>query len=519
MSSNNTKKNLEMFPEFKFSVSRSHNDSLIEDVPSNTPQKDLFLNLKPQLNANNLLLNINTSNISPNKYSFDPRLFINGYNSGNKNSNSGFVQEKMNNNSLIYFNSTKKEKKLLAKKRKLFKYILSSEKKITKTNIEIKNKSLKNLDINITQICLHRYHLLNLNFIDNKNSKLHIKNISFSNKIVKFIKRKFPFFNLIAGMTDKSNKEIKNKNINLDKINLTMNELKENNLDYFPNENNCEKLLKNYCDEMQNILDKIKNDCIAKKKIIYISKNILLLELLIRNWNLFTTYLINKYAQENKPENNNNNQGNFPLGKFILFSTKQGIPSATKKFFSENLPENHSTTKKENILVLNGNNNILSVNKQKSTLFKAKIPSSNEYKCDFCERVFKNGQALGGHISQSHPKQSYKYKQKIEIRNKRTKRRELLYKARKQLFNAYNIDLDYLLQNKRKNEIKNFIKIHKAEYKKELISLKNDNNNSIILSNEIKEENINDNNNNNSEISNNIDIDINTSPKEKINKI
>ena len=465
---------------------------------------------------NNLLLNLNPSNISPNKYSFDPRLFINGYNSGNKNSNSGFVQEKMNNNSLIYFNSTKKEKKLIGKKRKLFKYILSSEKKITKKNIEIKNMSLKNIDINITQICLHRYHLLNLNFIDNKNSKLHIKNISFSNKIVKFIKRKFPFFNLIAGMTDKSNKEIKNKNINLDKINLTMKELKENNLDYFPNENNCEKLLKYYCDEMQNILDKIKNDCLAKKKIIYISKNILLLELLIRNWNLFTTYLINKYSKENKIENNNSNQDNFSLGKFILFSTKQAIPLATKKFFAENLPENHTTTtKKENLLVLNENHNISSLIKQKTTLFKAKIASSNEYKCDFCERVFKNGQALGGHISQSHPKKSNKYKQKIEIRNKRTKRRELLYKARRQLFKAYNIDLDYLLQNKRKNEIKNFIKIHKAEYKKELISLKNDSNSSINLSNAIKEENINENNDNNSDISNNIDIDINTSFKEK----
>ena len=515
MSSNNTKK--EMFPEFKFPLSRSHNNSLIEEVSSNTPQKDLFLNLKPQANMSNLLLNINASNISTNKYSFDPRLFINEYNSGNKNSNSGFVQEKMNNNSLIYFNSTKKEKKLIGKKRKLFKYILSSEKKITKKNIEIKNMSLNNIDINITQICLHRYHLLNLYLIGNNNIKSNIKNISFSDKTIKFIKKKFPFFSLIAGITDKINEEKMKKDINLDKINLTLNELRENNLDYFPNENNCEKLLKNYCDEMQNILNKIKTDCLAKKKIIYISRNILLLELLIRNWNLFTTYLINKYSKENKIGNNNNNQDNFSLGKFILFSTKQTIPLATKKFFAENLPENHTTTtKKENLLVLNdNNNNISSITKQKTTLFKAKIPSSNEYKCDFCERVFKNGQALGGHISQSHPKQSNKYKQKIEIRNKRTKRRELLYKARRQLFNAYNIDLDYLLQNKRKNEIKNFIKIHKAEYKKELIALKNDNNSNHILSNVIKTEIINENNDNNSDISNNIDIDINTSFKEK----
>ena len=199
MSSNNTKKNNEMFPEFKFQLSHSHNNSLIEEISSNTPQKDLFFNLKPQINMNNLLLNLNASNISPNKYSFDPRLFINGYNSGNKNSNSGFAQEKMNNNSLINSISTKKEKKLIGKKRKLFKYILSSEKKITEKNIEIKSMNLNNIDINITQICLHRYHLLNLYLIENNNSKFKIKNISFSDKTIKFIKKKFPFFNLIPG--------------------------------------------------------------------------------------------------------------------------------------------------------------------------------------------------------------------------------------------------------------------------------------------------------------------------------
>ena len=169
MSSNDTKKNFEIFPEFKFPMNQSHNNSLIEELPSNTPHKDIFLQLKPQMNMNNLLLNINTSNISPNKYLFDPRLFINGYNSGNKNSNSGFAQDKMNSNSLIYFNnSTNKDKKLIGKKRKLFKYILSSEKKgQNRNNINIKNTNVKNINVNITQICLHRYHLLNLHLIDN----------------------------------------------------------------------------------------------------------------------------------------------------------------------------------------------------------------------------------------------------------------------------------------------------------------------------------------------------------------
>ena len=144
---------------------------------------------------------------------------------------------------------------------------------------------------------------------------------------------------------------------------------------------------------MQNSLEKIKNNYINKKNLIYTTKNILLLELLIRNFNLFTNYINKKYIQ--------NTQDNSPINKFILFSTKQSLPLPNKNFL-ENLAENNaSTTKKINI-----EDNNTSINKQRTTIFKAKIPMSNAYKCDFCERVFKNGQALGGHISQSHPKQS-----------------------------------------------------------------------------------------------------------------
>ena len=485
MSSNETNKNCLVYPEFKFPISRSLNNSLIDDLPSHTPQKDIFLHLKPQMNMNNLLLNINTSNISPNKYSFDPRLFINDYNSANKNSNSEFGQEKMNVNSLLFFNSHKKEKKFMGKKRK-FKFILSSEKKMKDIGI----KTQKNKNINIKQICLHGYHLLNLYLFEN-NNEYNIKNISFPKKLMKLLTKKFHYFNLITA----KNNNISNKEYNLEKINLTSNEIKQNNFDYFQGETNCDKILKNFCEEMQNELEKIKSNYLSKKKFIYITKNILLLELLIRDCNLFTNYLLKKINQ-----NNTDN-------KLVLFSTKQSLPLPNKKFL-ENLAENSTTTKK---IILSNENNIL-INKQKTALFRAKIPNENKYKCDFCERIFKNGQALGGHISQSHPKQSYKYKQKIEIRNSRTDRRELLYEARRRLFKAYNIDLNYLLKNKRKTEIKNFIKLHKIEYKKELSSLKN----GIKYGNNINSQVIKESNNseiNNSEISNNIDIDINTTQK------
>ena len=134
MSNNDINKNFSVFTEFKCPINHSLSNSLIEDIVSNTPRKDLFFHFKPQMNMNNILLNMNNvphllmSDLkSPNKLSslsikkkediFEPSLFINGYNSSNKNyNNSEFDQEKINSN--LYFNSIKKkvEKKCLGKK-------------------------------------------------------------------------------------------------------------------------------------------------------------------------------------------------------------------------------------------------------------------------------------------------------------------------------------------------------------------------------------------------------------------
>jgi hypothetical protein len=148
-------------------MNQSINNSLREDITSNTPHKDLFFHLKPQMNLNNFLFNMNNiphllmSDLkSPNKFSsvtlkkkediFDPSLFINGYNSTNKN-NSEIEPDKNNFN--LYFNSNKKDEKKILGKKRLFKYILSSEKKIKKEN---------NINININEVNLHGYHLINI---------------------------------------------------------------------------------------------------------------------------------------------------------------------------------------------------------------------------------------------------------------------------------------------------------------------------------------------------------------------
>ena len=494
MSNNDINKNFPVFTEFKYPVIHSANNSLIEELISNTPRKDLIFHFKPQMNMNNILLNMNNfpqllmSDLkSPNKFSslslrkkediFDPSLFINGYNSSNKNNNnSEFDQEKINSN--LYFNSKKKtaKKKLLGKKR-LFKYILSSEKKI-------KNEGNKNIDI--TQISLHGYHLINLQIIENI---YEIKNHNIPKTLIKLLNKKYKYFKLLH----LNNSYSKNKEYNLDKINLTLMELQENNLDYYKKETDSINIIKNYCDDMNKEIEKIKNNYINKKRIIFVTKSILLLELLIRNCNLFTNYILKKINQNQINDNNKNTNiyinntnansqkisqlSNTITPKFILIPPKPSIQNINNKPFINSLPENNNSTSKKTLLGNTNTNsknlteNNIFINKQK-TLFRAKIPLMNTYKCDFCDRVFKNGQALGGHISQSHPKQSNKYKQKIEIRNSRTDRRELLYEAKRRLFKSYHIDYEYLLKNKRKNEIKMFTKVHKNEYKKELLYLK-----------------------------------------------
>ena len=125
MSNKDINKNFPVFTEFKYPINQSINNSLIEDIASNTPHKDLFFHIKPQMNMNNILYNMNNvshllmSDLkSPNKYSslslkkkedvFDPSLFMNGYNSSNKNNNNSEIeQEKIN--SKLYFNSQKKD--------------------------------------------------------------------------------------------------------------------------------------------------------------------------------------------------------------------------------------------------------------------------------------------------------------------------------------------------------------------------------------------------------------------------
>jgi len=95
------------------------------------------------------------------------------------------------------------------------------------------------------------------------------------------------------------------------------------------------------------------------------------------------------------------------------------------------------------------------------------------YKCDHCDAFYYTGQALGGHMSRTHPNLSLKYKMKKIVRDRRENQRNVLTEARKELLNKYNLDYEDMKNDKiKKHILKSFIKEHCLEYKEIVKRLK-----------------------------------------------
>ena len=94
----------------------------------------------------------------------------------------------------------------------------------------------------------------------------------------------------------------------------------------------------------------------------------------------------------------------------------------------------------------------------------SKFKKSSTYQCPFCLKCFEKGQGLGGHMSRHHPKQSEKYKEKMQIREKRTHKRILLMEIKTKFFALYNKNYKELLARGAKQEIHAFLMEHKLEY-------------------------------------------------------
>ena len=109
------------------------------------------------------------------------------------------------------------------------------------------------------------------------------------------------------------------------------------------------------------------------------------------------------------------------------------------------------------------------VKKVKNTKFEKK----KNFRCEVCKDFFYNGQALGGHMSRTHPRTSEKYNKKKQIRNNRTVFRTALKDAKTELLLRYNLSYKKLMVNKEsKNKIKSMLELNKLEYKSILTDIR-----------------------------------------------
>ena len=145
----------------------------------------------------------------------------------------------------------------------------------------------------------------------------------------------------------------------------------------------------------------------------------------------------------------------------------------------------------DNIIKLNmnnNNNNYIINNKNKknnnknNNILKKPIKNNKNYNgekiyyCNFCNLKFINPQSLGGHMSRLHKYKSEKFLKKKETRNRREPLRNLLYLAKKILFeNFYEFreNIDYETFKKTK-QFKKIIKELILKYKKEYKQIKNE---------------------------------------------
>lgn len=92
---------------------------------------------------------------------------------------------------------------------------------------------------------------------------------------------------------------------------------------------------------------------------------------------------------------------------------------------------------------------------------------NSSFKCPFCDKIFENGCALGGHMSRKHPHKSENYKKKQKIREQRNDYREAIQEAKEKLMKRY--DQSYFVarlytDKERREKMREMLKIHKKEY-------------------------------------------------------
>ena len=444
-------------------------------------------------NDNNNNNNLNTSNqknnIGNNIKNFSYKNFIKNFNNSKKKLNNNnnnitnvtnnfFIQ--FNNNDNNNNNNINQNSSILKKKRG--RHPLNSPKPHSK-KIKKKDKTTQKFLLNQIEINGHsisKFPVISLND-DEISVELLIRMLNEAN-----------YFNVVDKYYSNSpiiDEEKYNKPSLLKVFKKELDKLKNLYLiDENINEFNPVNLIKNFYKQIKNCIVQIQKNFVGKKKNSLNIEQCNKLELLINSCNLITDIITDyKKTGIKKKTKNNNNNNNFP----------SDFNNNLSYNFIQN-SNNNNNNNNNNIFINNNYNNILiSPFKIKNKTFKTttkKIKHFKTYLCEFCNKAYSNGQGLGGHMSRIHPNQSYKYKDKIRIRNERVGKRKRLIEIKRKLFNKYGLDFDSLLNKKEKIEIQQFLLIHKDEYRNLKKQVKK--NEDVLISPKINKI-INNNNNNN----------------------
>jgi hypothetical protein len=439
-------------------------------------------------NNNNLNTSNQKNNIVNNIKNFSYKNFIKNFNNSKKklNNNNNNNITNVTNNFFIQFNNNdnnnnnniNQNSSILKKKRG--RHPLNSPKPHSK-KIKKKDKTTQKFLLNQIEINGHsisKFPVISLND-DEISVELLIRMLNEAN-----------YFNVVDKYYSNSpiiDEEKYNKPSLLKVFKKELDKLKNLYLiDENINEFNPVNLIKNFYKQIKNCIVQIQKNFVGKKKNSLNIEQCNKLELLINSCNLITDIITDykKTGIKKKTKNNNNNNNNFT--------------SDFNNNLSYNFIQNSNNNNNNNNIFINNNyNNILiSPFKIKNKTFKTttkKIKHFKTYLCEFCNKAYSNGQGLGGHMSRIHPNQSYKYKDKIRIRNERVGKRKRLIEIKRKLFNKYGLDFDSLLNKKEKIEIQQFLLIHKDEYRNLKKQVKK--NEDVLISPKINKI-INNNNNN-----------------------
>ena len=397
--------------------------------------------LSPQCDGVLLDLKDGRNNIKVNRLNFNKQINTHGLfenNSQNQNKkitnviNNFYIQLPEKNKTQNFFSPEQKiknniNKKVINKKRgrKNILGSVSKPKKIKKIDKTTFNMNFN--QINIKNISLLKYPIISISE-EELNVEIYARLLTEENY---FKCEKMKNYNLIIPTLELSNETFINyftQKLNSNKNLCLLEENKDVILPY--------DIIRNYYSKIKKTIMTIQKNFIGKRKGILNKEQCDILYNLIKTMNyiseIICSYSFSGFNKKNllQEENNDNNSS-------IIDNQEDDV----RNKFNENII--HSASRKLNNTII--------------------IPTSKDkeiYECPFCLKTFDKGQKLGGHMSRNHPNQSEKYKEKMIIRNRRTKNRKLLAIIKEKFLRKYEKDINQL----NKGDIQMFLKNHKIEY-------------------------------------------------------